>query len=206
MRQMRLAGELPDKQSVDTLEAAIEQERIKSKLIASGTCYAGVSLLASETKQSKVINDLKLKRGMKHVLISGSVGCGKTFGAIAYAANQAKLYATAQGDKVDAVFIKASELAELTGIGEGKPKALADIRAKQWLIVDDLRLKGEGTVTAAFIRLFEDIVDKRTEGNKGLIVTTNATPAQIKETYGERTYDRLRGKALVIESSEQSMR
>ena len=77
------------------------------------------------------------------------------------------------------------------------------IRTADLLIIDDL---GAEYPTAWARNKVDAIITGRYNRMLPMIVTTNLDPGSMKDTYIERTYDRLKGTSLVMRFSGESLR
>ena len=149
----------------------------------------GVELINTKLL-AEVVKYLQDTKG-KHLLLLGSVGTGKTL----IATKLIPLLIFANFKKIFKVY-KATDLSE----------ELNEAKKYPFVVIDDF-----GTETTAInygnkIEAFSEWVDSVEGRDCYAIATTNLDANQIKQKYGIRTYDRLRGLFKVIQVSENSMR
>ena len=147
-----------------------------------------------EIKETKLIQDvfkfLENTNG-KHLCLLGTCGTGKTLLAtkiipIIFCANFQKVF------KV----IKACDLNE----------RLQEAKEYPFVVIDDFGTESTAVNFGNKVEAFNEVIDS-VEGRKCFfVVTSNLDANQIKQKYGIRTYDRLRGLFKVIQVSEKSMR
>ena len=147
-----------------------------------------------EIKKTKLIqevfNFLQNTNG-KHLCLLGSCGTGKTLLAtkiipLIFSANFQKIF------KV----IKACDLSE----------RLQEAKEYPFVIIDDFGTESTAVNFGNKVEAFNEVIDS-VEGRKCFfVVTSNLDANQIKQKYGVRTYDRLRGLFKVIQVNEKSMR
>lgn len=190
-------------------ELQAEKERKALRHMVGGTIYETATLTGPETVQTDLtrylLNDFPAS-GKVHLMLLGGTGAGKTYGALAYVAARAKVFPTARGSQWDCVFVRARELSELLGAGEEKRERLKELKLVRWLIIDDLKVHGEGSVTSAYISLFEDLFSHRNDYAKPMFITSNATLEDIAQTYGDRFVSRFKGSGQVYSTSTPDMR
>jgi DNA replication protein DnaC len=138
----------------------------------------------------QVINYLENTNG-KHLCLLGSCGTGKTLLAtkiipLLFSANFQKIF------KV----IKACDLSE----------RLQEAKSYPFVVIDDFGTESTAVNFGNKVEAFNEVIDS-VEGRKCfVVVTSNLDANQIKQKYGVRTYDRLRGLFKVIQVNEKSMR
>ena len=152
------------------------------------------NLIGLEIKKTKlieqVINYLEDTHG-KHLCLLGSCGTGKTLLAtkiipIIFCANFQKIF------KV----IKACDLND----------RLQEAKEYPFVVIDDFGTESTAVNFGNKVEAFNEVIDS-VEGRKCFfVVTSNLDANQIKQKYGIRTYDRLRGLFKVIQVNEKSMR
>jgi len=81
-------------------------------------------------------------------------------------------------------------LRERTGQDYSSRKVVAEMRAVDWLLIDDL---GEERLTDVVLEAFTRVIDWRSRDAKPIVVTTNLTIAQIGEAYSHRIQSRIAG-------------
>ena len=147
-----------------------------------------------EIKETKLIQDvLKFLENTngKHLCLLGTCGTGKTLLAtkiipIIFCANFQKIF------KV----IKACDLND----------RLQEAKSYPFVVIDDFGTESTAVNFGNKVEAFNEVIDS-VEGRKCFfVVTSNLDANQIKQKYGVRTYDRLRGLFKVIQVNEKSMR
>lgn len=147
-----------------------------------------------EIKETKLIQEvfkfLENTYG-KHLCLLGSCGTGKTLLAtkiipLVFCANFQKIF------KV----IKACDLND----------RLQEAKSYPFVVIDDFGTESTAVNFGNKVEAFNEVIDS-VEGRKCFfVVTSNLDANQIKQKYGVRTYDRLRGLFKVIQVNEKSMR
>ena len=138
----------------------------------------------------QVIKYLENTHG-KHLCLLGSCGTGKTLLAtkiipLLFSANFQKIF------KV----IKACDLND----------RLQEAKNYPFVVIDDFGTESTAVNFGNKVEAFNEVIDS-VEGRKCFfVVTSNLDANQIKQKYGVRTYDRLRGLFKVIQVNEKSMR
>lgn len=138
----------------------------------------------------QVIKYLENTHG-KHLCLLGSCGTGKTLLAtkiipLVFSANFQKIF------KV----IKACDLND----------RLQEAKSYPFVVIDDFGTESTAVNFGNKVEAFNEVIDS-IEGRKCFFVlTSNLDANQIKQKYGVRTYDRLRGLFKVIQVNEKSMR
>ena len=139
---------------------------------------------------AEVITYLHDTRG-KHLLLIGSVGTGKTL----IATKLIPLLIFANFKKIFKV-IKACDLND----------RLQEAKEYPFVVIDDFGTESTAVNFGNKVEAFNEVIDS-VEGRKCFfVVTSNLDANQIKQKYGVRTYDRLRGLFKVIQVTEKSMR
>lgn len=127
----------------------------------------------------------------KHLCLLGTCGTGKTLLAtkiipLIFCANFQKIF------KV----IKACDL----------NNSLQEAKEYPFVVIDDFGTESTAVNFGNKVEAFNEVIDS-VEGRKCfVVVTSNLDANQIKQKYGVRTYDRLRGLFKVIQVNEKSMR
>lgn len=127
----------------------------------------------------------------KHLCLLGTCGTGKTLLAtkiipLTFCANFQKIF------KV----IKACDLND----------RLQEAKEYPFVVIDDFGAESTAVNFGNKVEAFNEVIDS-VEGRKCFfVVTSNLDANQIKQKYGIRTYDRLRGLFKVIQVTEKSMR
>lgn len=139
---------------------------------------------------SQVIEYLADTQG-KHLLLLGSCGTGKTLLAT-------KIIPLIFMSKLGKIFkvIKACDLND----------RLQEAKEYPFVVIDDFGTESTAVNFGNKVEAFNEVIDS-VEGRKCFfVVTSNLDANQIKQKYGVRTYDRLRGLFKVIQVNEKSMR
>ena len=127
----------------------------------------------------------------KHLCLLGTCGTGKTL----LAAKIIPLIFCASFKKIFKV-IKACDLSD----------RLQEVKEYPFVVVDDFGTESTAVNFGNKVEAFNEVIDS-VEGRKCfVVVTSNLDANQIKQKYGIRTYDRLRGLFKVIQVSDKSMR
>lgn len=151
-------------------------------------------LLGIEVQETKLIQEaFKLLENTngKHLCLLGSCGTGKTL----LATKIIPLIFNACFTKIFKV-IKACDLSE----------KLQEAKSYPFVVIDDFGTESTAVNFGNKVEAFNEVIDS-VEGRKCfIIVTSNLDANQIKQKYGVRTYDRLRGLFKVIQVNEKSMR
>lgn len=138
----------------------------------------------------KVAEYLKDTQG-KHLCLLGRVGTGKTLLAtkilpILFQMQYNKFFTS----------IKAVNLAD----------ELRVAKRNNFVIIDDVGTESDAMDFGNKISQFSEWIDTLENRSSMSIITTNLSADQIKQRYGMRTYDRIRGLFKVITFNEKSMR
>lgn len=150
--------------------------------------------LGIDIKQTKLIQEVFKyfeDTNGKHLCLLGTCGTGKTLLAtkiipLIFCANFQKIF------KV----IKACDLSE----------RLQEAKSYPFVVIDDFGTESTAVNYGNKVEAFNEVIDS-VEGRKCfVVVTSNLDANQIKQKYGVRTYDRLRGLFKVIQVNEKSMR
>lgn len=139
------------------------------------------------------------------LVLAGHTGVGKTIAAawVMFHANPLLPHGVKWKTEQAPKFRHVSELAQLSGYGEADKPERTAIKTTKCLVVDDL---GAEICTDHFAAMFDAVINARYGCLGYTILTTNLTSAQFSERYGERVYDRIRGRGEWYDISEPSMR
>lgn len=156
------------------------------------------------------------------IMFSGGVGSGKTLFAAAIANAVIDTYPISEyeaeragngvtdGNFTPVRFISTVELLEQlraaynAGNGAETAQSMADrLKRAPLLILDDMG--AENLSEWAGERIFE-IADHRYNEELPVIITTNATPAELKQRIGDRSFDRLREMCHFVTVTAKSQR
>ena len=134
-------------------------------------------------------------------VMSGNVGCGKTFAAHVWlldAMNVPPLEWKSSGIR----FVTASWFARASRY-EGDKFALCQSARK--LVIDDLGVEYADSKQNFLVDL-DELLDLRWRKGCPTLVTTNLVMGEFKERYGQRIYDRSRGEDRWMNVKHESMR
>lgn len=150
-----------------------------------------VGLEVKETKLIREVFDFFENTNGKHLCLLGNCGVGKTL----LATKIIPLIFCASLKKIFKV-IKACDLNERINEAKSYP----------FVVIDDFGTESTAVNFGNKVEAFNEVIDS-VEGRKCFfVVTSNLDANQIKQKYGVRTYDRLRGLFRVIQINEKSMR
>ena len=134
-------------------------------------------------------------------VMSGNVGCGKTFAAHVWlldAMNVKPLEWKSNGIR----FVTASWFARASRYEEDK---FALCQSAKKLVIDDLGVEYADTKQNFLVDL-DELLDLRWRNGCPTLVTTNLVREDFKERYGQRIYDRSRGEDRWMSVPHESMR
>lgn len=80
------------------------------------------------------------------------------------------------------------------------------LKQQQMLVLDDVGVEGPAYEFGNRRMAFNEIVDSAERNGNLLIVTTNLNGPELKEKYGERTVDRIRGMMHIVVFQGNSLR
>jgi DNA replication protein DnaC len=150
-----------------------------------------VGIEIKETKLIQEVFNFFENTNGKHLCLLGTCGTGKTL----LATKVIPLIFAAYFRKIFKV-IKACDLSE----------RLQEAKEYPFVVIDDFGTESTAVNFGNKIEAFNEVIDS-VEGRKCFfVVTSNLDANQIKQKYGIRTYDRLRGLFKVIQVNEKSMR
>lgn len=190
------------------------KEQVIHGLLAS--CMAEVEYRGMQYKPSDETNrQLErvatwLTEGNKvALLISGKCGNGKTtlaraiMGLVNYTDPR-----NSYGDRISMYMVNAKDVVEQSkGHDEKQRQLYKNHCTTDMLAIDDLGT--EPTEVLQFGNISNPITDLlsiRYDKQLFTVITTNLTPEQLKEKYGERVYDRLKEMACVLAFKNNSFR
>jgi DNA replication protein DnaC len=140
------------------------------------------------------------------LILGGAPGCGKTFAA-AFGAAQASANCHRHGETSEGMphvrFRHVRDLARLEKYGRFADEDLKPLEQTCMLVLDDL---GVENLNDALRSAIDGIVDARYANGRRTIITTNLTPPDFRQRYGERIYDRLREVGSYFTSTDASRR
>lgn len=179
-----------------------QKEEVKNnlaeRLTGKNSIYKGVRLSKPDIKQTYFVNLLKneLQNGLKcFYMLLGDVGCGKTFAALALAA---------EIGTPNCRFLSSYKLSEF--IFRKNFEALDKAQECLVLVIDDLGAEPEGFKGKDFLAFFEELFNQRYTKQLTTIITSNLTSTEIKEQYGERFVSRFNQYGEVFQSTEADLR
>jgi DNA replication protein DnaC len=145
----------------------------------------------ADTRSIKAVRRWIEARNAKPILVlGGPVGTGKTFAALAGIAMRRAGY-----------FVRAADIARhvdpWTHEAGHKP-----ILWSRFLVVDDL---GTENADPRWLSCLDRLIDSRSEAGR-TIITTNLQAAEARGRYGDRIWDRLRGRGYWIQVEGESLR
>lgn len=144
-----------------------------------------------ETELSeKVCNWLRNNNG-KHLCLCGGVGTGKTL----MACEIIPILFNRQYNKIFTC-IKAVDLHKCLGVA----------KYNKFVVIDDFGTENDAIEYGQKTNQFNEWLDTLVRRECLVIITTNLNAEQIKQRYGLRTYDRIRGLFEVITTNEKSLR
>jgi DNA replication protein DnaC len=150
-----------------------------------------VGIEIKETKLIQEVFNFFENTNGKHLCLLGSCGVGKTL----LGTKIIPLIFCASLKKIFKV-IKACDLNE----------KLNEAKSYPFVVIDDFGTESTAVNFGNKVEAFNEVIDS-VEGRKCFfVVTSNLDANQIKQKYGVRTYDRLRGLFKVIQVNEKSMR
>lgn len=128
------------------------------------------------------------------LMLSGRVGRGKTW--LAYAA----LRAVAESGRRDAAWAGGTVASAFTRLrpnsGEHRAAVLRELTGAPILLLDDLGAAKDSAWTEETIL---DLIDARVSRRAPMLVTTNATPSELRAAIGDRALSRLAGACVQFE-------
>lgn len=143
----------------------------------------------------------------RNALLLGAPGNGKTWGALAYGKTKMDVeILCGKVQRCNGAFITAYRLSEMIASQRHFQADLDALIRKKVLIVDDLGTEPSGYKAKDFQAHFEYLFSERHRSKRTTIVTSNATPAQIREMYGDRFVSRFNENGLVFESKDPDIR
>ena len=188
----------------------LEADFEKSKLLMGPGKFSQCSLDDPSLEQNSMLEKLRgngSKLNRLFVIISGAVGSGKTYAAIAYAVRHSAKVSGMYGSAVQAVVIHHDDLAQHVGMRDESGRALiAKAKRTPMLVLDDLRGRSDAHGGKGMAGLVEEIINARYNAQKQTVITTNLTGQQFQETYGEPVVSRMRESWLPIQAPKKDYR
>jgi DNA replication protein DnaC len=180
------------------LQIAKDHE-ITTSLMGSNSIYAGISWLDPTCKQTAVVGFLKEMaiKGKKACLLLGGTGSGKTFGSLCFVGRYAE-------NKDQCLFYTAYKISEL--INRRAFTETDRLESVKYLIIDDLGVTSEGYKGQDFIAFFENLFTTRHQKGKYTLITSNGTPEQIRQVYGDRFVSRFKEIGEIFVTNDSDMR
>jgi DNA replication protein DnaC len=183
------------------LDAAQIPLRFRAKTLESYSVRHDEQAYAKAKAESFAEHFAQHKRQGTFLVLSGTVGTGKTHLALAIAqhviSNNTVFYTSA----IDA--IRSIRATWRLNSGKSEAQALAEFTGVDLLIIDEIGVQ-YGTESEQMC-LF-DIIDKRYRDVKPTILISNLTKAELKGFLGERSFDRLREGGLWVDFLWESFR
>lgn len=143
-------------------------------------------------KETESVKNLKTLQEGNIIVLSGSVGCGKTIAVLNF------LSQSGGSGYITAIELyNACKLNAIMVINEAKNTSI--------LALDDLGSEYEAE-SGYFQSIIDEIIDYRYLHLKTTIVTTNLNLEQFVERYGKRFVGRIKEWGRFIESDEKSQR
>ncbi len=143
------------------------------------------------------------------IVLSGGIGCGKTFAAQvgAFFCSWCERFRTAWRKDTELDVLKPfyTLVTAPDYLRTRFDKDAYDVADDHFLIIDDLgreHFTDSGFGIAEWDRLFDNRYSKKLP----TVITTNLTPDELKEIYGERIYDRLKQCATWCQFGNASLR
>jgi DNA replication protein DnaC len=147
-------------------------------------------------------NFKKIKQEGLGLLVYGNPGNGKSYLSFAIANELLKKQQPVICISINGLLERIRETYSRWG-REGETEILKSLGNADLLVIDDL---GVEQSTDWSVTKIYNIIDSRYRNKLPLIVTTNHTLDDLKELYGERTYDRLIEMCTPIQNNGQSIR
>ncbi len=184
------------------------QDYAKCEALGVGPTLAECSLDNPKWEQTELVQRVRqfINQPQHHMLLLGNTGNGKTSAAVAWLARVSEGRQTPQGKQYNGLFAKAREISDHLGADKEAKAFRQRLETVRWLVVDDLKVGGEGTVSPAFVAYIDDLFDTRYRYQRGTVLTSNATPEQIASTYGDRLVSRFRQWGIVYNATGADLR
>lgn len=133
------------------------------------------------------------RKPLGFVLFAGTSGRGKTYASCCVLSMSVKY------EVPDAYFINVSDLyvkwKDSFNSGASELHLLTSLGDKKLLVIDDI---GVRTPTEGFLEFIYLLLNKRRSGEKGTIITTNLTSAQMYEKLGDALGSRISGGEIIV--------
>jgi DNA replication protein DnaC len=144
-----------------------------------------------------ICKKLKTLKEGQQIVLSGTYGCGKTWGVFAWAIEQIKT-------GKDIICKDANSFYMELKTDEGREE-FDKYKKLPCLIIDDLGVEYDAQ-SGYFQSLLDDLINVRYVNNLTTIITTNLTMEKFGQRYGGRIIDRLRDSGGYFESKDKSFR
>lgn len=123
-------------------------------------------------------------------VISGNVGCGKSFGAIAWLMVDRMPVSRIRFAKAS-WFARTSRYNKDFQLNDTPVDKFTLLAQPHKLVIDDLGVEYADS-KSSFLVDFDEMLDMRWESGKATVITTNMDAKQFRERYQERITDRIR--------------
>lgn len=148
-----------------------------------------------------------LPSGMHFAVLLGEQGAGKTYGALAYMNRIAKIdVKVCKIQYSNSIYIHAYKLSEYIHNPKKYDDELKKLISCGVLMLDDLGCEPVGYRGKDFEAHFGYLIGERHKFRKKTIITSNATPNDLRELYGDRVISRLMEVGLLFQSKQEDMR
>lgn len=144
----------------------------------------------SETSAVRAVRDW-IAGKQTFLVLAGGTGAGKTLAACLSLMGR------------PGVFERAVSAGRLGLYGEDDVARMRMLRRAKTLVLDDLGAEFAGDVWRA---QFDELIDERYGDRLRTVITTNLSPAALKERYGARVADRIRHDGQVVACGSESLR
>lgn len=181
-------GSLLDDDTLVDVGRTIEEARDRQWRRLVPSRYHLASLGQIDGPEGEQLADWAQQPRGRNLVITGSVGVGKTHAALA----ACRIHHDAG---LDVAFWPTGELLDALRPGAPSPLETADLAAVDRLILDDLGMERASEWTMERLGI---VVSRRWMEDQPTIATTNLGRDALIERFGERTFSRLIGDAVVV--------
>lgn len=190
-----------------------ERDKLVIRYLLGGSCerLGDASLHNPNLKDTAVIRWLRdefHRSRLSNALLLGDTGCGKTWGALAYAVSL--MHADIRAGVVQhchGMFVTAYQLSEMVMAPSYYRAQLDRSLRVPVLILDDLGAEPQkGYKESDFKQYFTHLFTQRHKFGRSTIITTNEEPGKLAGLYGDRFVSRFRETGLDFESKDLDMR